>query len=86
MVSLTLPPTKRWGSGKFGMPLERMHREKASSGFCVVVVAAVVVEPTLATWGEPPPPQPAASRAKATTTTTEVRMNGPRGDMVQLLS
>ena len=54
MVSLTFPPTKRCGSGKFGMPLERMHWEKASSPFCVVVVvAAVVEEATLATPGEP---------------------------------
>src|SRR5260370_33707336 len=77
MVSLTFPPTKRCGSGKFGMPLERMHREKASSPFCVIVVVAAVVEAaTFATRGEPPPPQPAASGENAATPTPERRMGG----------
>ena len=71
MVSLTFPPTKFCGSGKFGSPLERMQRENASSPFCVVVVAVVVEEAPLATLGEPPPPQPAASSEDAATATTD---------------
>src|SRR6476660_1222631 len=79
MVSLTFPRTKRCGSGKFGMPLERMHWEKASSPFCVgVVVAAVVDVATFATRGEAPPPHPAASSENAATTRTELRRSGRR--------
>src|SRR5262245_50616885 len=68
------------GSGKPGMPWERMQRAKASAEasvprrvvvvpFCGAVVAAVVEVATLATPGEPPPPQPAASTERATTAT-----------------
>jgi hypothetical protein len=66
------------GSGKFGTPLERMQRVKATAPFCVVVVAAVVEEATLATPAEPPPPQPAASSENAATATTAARMVGRR--------
>src|SRR6266404_238188 len=82
MVSLTLPPTKCCGSGKFGIPLERMQEENASSPFCVAVVAVVVEEAPLATPGEPPPPQAAASSDEVATTTTDVAMSLGRQRMM----